>query len=314
MQNKEYSKENVIKFIADVSLRSVNAKEILIMEIGKLGDLIPYEQAEKIRQEFILHKTPIKQITNQQTLETWTDTTELTENMEVKFIPADNFAIKTEILIFDDIIAMYRVKPDYFYEEICDNDFARTMRQFFFALWQVGDSLQLSSDGSTLTKQYLPIVYNHNTIPIIIYPAKDDGQIERAFSRDDDGCLEQYIDKIVSDNIEYYRDADIILAYIWNQDSVPYCDMWKINRNRISDDSGFLYDAKIYKRFKQISDMGVASGNTSIVLTAEEILLRDLVLKKSLSFTEAANRQKYHARFPAGYVPVENFYYTKNTP
>jgi len=44
--------------------------------------------------------------------------------------------------------------------------------------------------------------------------------------------------------------------------------------------------------------MGVASGNTSIVVTAEEMLLRELIIKNSISFKEAANRDKYQARFP----------------
>lgn len=308
MSSKIISRNDVVAAIADVSVRSADAKEILILEIGNLGDLIPHKQAELIRRKFVKHNTPIKQITNQPQLGPWTDTTGLAQNMEVRYVPTESFTITTEILIFDDTVAMYRVDPDPFYEEICDADFMRTMRQFFFALWQIGDSLQLLSDGSTLAKQYLPLTYKSNDIPIIIYPAKDDGQIEKAFSRNDNGCLECFVDRIVKNNIDYYDNADIILAYIWNQGSVPYCDMWKINQNRLSDDSGFLYDARIYKQLDQVMDMGVASGNTSIVLTAEEILLRDLVVKHHLSFDEAANRQKHHARFPVGYVPVENFY------
>lgn len=54
--------------------------------------------------------------------------------------------------------------------------------------------------------------------------------------------------------------------------------------------------------------MGVASGNTSIVLTAEEMLLRELIIAKRLPFKEAANRAVYQARFPVGYVPDEAFY------
>jgi len=54
--------------------------------------------------------------------------------------------------------------------------------------------------------------------------------------------------------------------------------------------------------------MGVASGNTSIVLAAEELLLRELILKAGLSFAEASDRTVYQARFPIGYVPAEAFY------
>jgi hypothetical protein len=161
---------------------------------------------------------------------------------------------------------------------------------------------------ASLTKQYLPITDSYNEIPIVIYPAKDDGQIDKVFNRKGLGNLQKYVNQIIMENIDYYSDSDIVLAYIWNQGSTPYCDIWKVNRNQLSDDSGFLYDARIYKNTDQVTDMGVASGNTLIVLTAEEILLRDLILKNGLSFSEAANREKYYAHFPAGYVPIESFY------
>ena len=45
-----------------------------------------------------------------------------------------------------------------------------------------------------------------------------------------------------------------------------------------------------------------------IVVTAEEFLLRDLVLEKGLSFTEAADRVKYMPKFPPGMKPSEEFY------
>ena len=166
----------------------------------------------------------------------------------------------------------------------------------------------MAADGSTQTKQYLPIPHQYQGIPVVIYPAKDDGILEKAFSRKSKGALEEYIDSIIKQDLSFYRDADMILAYIWNQDKTPYGDVWKINRNDISDDSGFLYDVRIYKDHQAITDMGVASGNSSIVLTAEEMLLRDLIIKDGLTFVQAADRTKYQARFPIGFVPAESFY------
>ena len=85
-------------------------------------------------------------------------------------------------------------------------------------------------------------------------------------------------------------------------------DPWVINRNRLSDDSGFLYEAMTIKEGEIVTDLGVGSGNSNIVITAEEFLLRDLVLEKGLSFTEAADRVKYMPKFPPGMKPSEEFY------
>lgn len=303
-----FTKEKVVDLIIDVSMRSAKATEINIFEFGSLNDLIPKGTAEQIRKEFVKYNTPIKQVTNSRQFASWTSNTEMTQNVTIRYVPADTFSITNEILIFDDTVAVYRLEPDPFYSEIHDELYANIMRNVFMNTWRLGDSLLMAADGSTYTKQYMPVSYNYKNIPIVIYPAKDDGLLERAFSRNDSGSLEKYVNSVIDSDSAFYENTDMLVAYVWNQDKVPYCDMWKVNRNGISDDSGFLYDARIYKDHEIITDMGVASGNSSIVLTAEEMLLRDLVISKGLSFTEAADREVYQARFPMGFVPAEKFY------
>ncbi len=309
MSQALHNRDEVVEAIIDVNLRSARAKQYHIFELGNLNDLISKESAEKIRKEFVKFKTPIKQITNLRQFASWTENKELTEqNLEVKYVPKENFSIESEILIFDDIVAIYRLTPGPFYLELNDKSYSNMMRRLFMNTWQMGDSLLLSGDGSTLTKQYLPISYIYNSKPVVLYPAKDDGELEKAFPRDAKGSLESYVNTIIDANDEYYKDADMILAYVWNQEVVPYADIWKVSRNDLSDDSGFLYDVRIYEDKKVTSDMGVASGNSSIVLTAEEMLLREIVISNGKSIEEAADRTKYQARFPIGYVPDEEFY------
>jgi len=300
--------DDVVASIIDVSLRSAKAKEICIFEIGNLGDLISPEEAEKVRSEFVRHNTPIRQITNHRRLAAWTSNEELTQNLRVTYVPVETLAITDEILIFDATVAVYRLHPDPFYHEVSDWNFAQMMRQSFEQAWALGDSLLLSKDGSTSTKQYLPITTHLGGVPAVIYPAKDDGNLEVAFSRTDLGCLERYAGSVIKEHQEYYEDADMLIVIIWNQAQVPCCDIWKVMRNHYSDDSGFLYDVRVYREREAITDMGVASGNTSIVLAAEELLLRELILKAGLSFAEASDRTVYQARFPIGYVPAEAFY------
>lgn len=303
------NKDEVVAAIIDVSLRSAAGSEINIFELSTLNDLIPKTEAEKLRKAFVEHNTPIKQITNHRKFTSWTDNIELVEqNLAVKYVPPESLTINSEILIFDETVAIYHLRPQPFYTEINDRSYATMMRNLFINTWQISDALLLTATGSTLTKQYLPISYQFKNTPVVLYPAKDDGHIEKAFSRTDNGSLERYINSILESNLDYYKDADMILAYVWNQEAVPYCDIWKVTRNDISDDSGFLYDARIYADHTITTDMGVASGNSSIVVTAEEMLLRELIMKDGLSFVAAANRSRYQARFPIGYVPAESFY------
>jgi len=302
------SHEDVIDRIIDISVRSASASSISIFEVSNLGNLIGKVAAEKIRKEFVKFNTPIRQITNLRKFKSWTSNLELTQNVTAKYVPPEVYEIRNEIIIFDNTVAAYRLEPDVFYMEVTDESFAKSMRQMFRSIWNIGDNLLMSADGSTQTKQYLPISYKFSNIPVVVYPAKDDGYLERAFSRIDHNSIQKYVSSVIKSDMGFCKDADMIIAYVWNQEDVPYCDLWRINRNEISDDSGFLYDARIYKGLEVITDMGVASGNSSIVLTAEEMLLRELIIGKGLSFEDASNRERYRARFPVGFVPAEGFY------
>ncbi|HSW92445.1 MAG TPA: hypothetical protein VLH14_01035 [Patescibacteria group bacterium] len=304
------NREEVIAAIIDASLRSAEAKEINIFEIGNLNEFLSMAEAENIRKKFVAHNTPIKQITNHRKFSSWTDNSELTQqNLRVKYVSPDNFRIRNEILIFESTVCIYRLKPDPLYIEIEDNLYADSMRQLFLNTWQTGDALLLAEDGSTLTKQYLPLSFKVGGMPVVAYPAKDDGLLEKAFSRSKPGVIEQYIASLLKADTGYFKNAGMVLAYVWNQDQTPCCDVWKVMRNDISDDSGFLYDARVYEGNVVTPELGVASGNSSIVVTAEEMLLRELILKDNMSFKEAADRTRYHARFPIGYVPDEPFYF-----
>lgn len=54
--------------------------------------------------------------------------------------------------------------------------------------------------------------------------------------------------------------------------------------------------------------MGVSSGNSLIVFTAEELLMRELVMERGLGFDEASDRAKHSPKFPPGFVPDTDFY------
>jgi len=294
--------------IADINRSSASSDSMVIFEIGTLDQLIDTDVAEEIRTLYVKNNTEIKQISNLTKFENWTKSPDITQNVDIKYVPESVFKIDTEIIVFDSIVALYRLDPKPYYHEVNDKSFADMMRSLFDSMWQIGSNLLLSANGSSLTKQYLPISAEYRDVPLVIYPAKDDGRIEDIFDRSEPGCLEGYLDSILATNWPLFKDADMIIAVVWGNEGKEHCDVWKLNRNTLSDDSGFLYDVHIFAGTKKVTNMGAASGNTSIVITAEEMQLRELVLVKGLSIKEAADRSKYQARFPAGFLPEESFY------
>jgi hypothetical protein len=305
MTNRE-----VVEKIIDVTERSARGRDLSIVEISSMDEFLPHDVAERLRGEFVKYKTPVRQITNHKSFKIWTDQDALVSAMKTHFVPRDVIDITTEELIFDDTVAVYRLKPTPMYHEITDAEYARQRRKVFNHLWSTGDVLLMSGDGSTRSKQYMPYKVMYGNIPVVIYPAKDDAVLTKAFDRNKPGCIESYVLEALMAHDDSVSAADMIIAYVWNDGSTRMVDPWIVNRNKLSDDSGFLYDCFTLKEFERVTNMGVSSGNSLITFTAEEMLLRELILVQGLSFKEAADRSKYRARFPLGYLPDEEFYFT----
>ncbi len=297
--------------IIDINRRSANSKTgISIIELSMLDGLMDKDTAEIIRQSIIHNKVPVRQLTNfSEIYSDWTVfSRELQELMQIRFVGRDVFDIQNEILIFDNIVAMYRIEPDVSYIEIEDSSYANMMRSFFDNLWGISQAMLWWIGGSAQAKQYLPFTGNIQGIPMVIYPAKDDGDISQAYSRKDPTSIMSYLSETIPLYTEKIRWANILICYVWNDGIIPMVDVWKVMRNNISDDSGFLYDGFTIKWKDLETNMGLASGNSLIVFTAEEILLRDLIMKQGKTFLEAADRSRYFPAFPAWLMPSEQFF------
>lgn len=94
------------------------------------------------------------------------------KRQRIKYLSPEVFAINNEMLIFEDTVAIYRLKPSPLYIEITDTMHADSMRAMFDNLWLTGDSLLLAPDGNSLSKQYLPLNSEFDGVPVVIYPAK----------------------------------------------------------------------------------------------------------------------------------------------
>ncbi len=297
--------------IIDINRRSADCKTgISIIELSMLDGLMDEGTAEEIRQDIITKNTPVRQLTNlSEIYADWTKfSAELQELMQIRYITKEVFDIQNEILIFDDIVAMYRVEPDISYIEIEDASYADMMRSLFDNLWSVSQTMFWWVGWSAHAKQYLPFTGNFNSIPMVIYPAKDDGDISQAYSRKDPSSIISYLDEVLPIYKEKVIGADALICYIWNDWTIPMVDIWKVMRNTISDDSGFLYDGFTIKWRDIETGMWLASGNSLIVFTAEEILLRELIMKQGKTFLEATDRSRHFPAFPAWLIPNESFF------
>lgn len=308
MKGVKFSTE--LSDIIDVTRRSAYCSSgINIFELGTLHDLVGFEKVEELRALLSERNVSVHQLTNHPSIEAWTEHTELaTKLVKVRYIDPQVFSIRNEIVIFDDVVATYRVEPSIYYVETQDEQYANMMRELFASVWKVSTVLITGIDGSAHAKQYKPISMTISGCPVVVYPAKDDGEITKAFSRDTPLSIENYVEEVVYRYQTRLNDAEMIICYVWNEGQIRMADVWKLTSHFFSKDSGFLYDCFTVKEMELCSDMGVASGNSLITFTAEELLLRELIFRKNLSFKEAADREAYQAKFPAGYKPIDQFY------
>jgi len=144
-------KSNKLADIINVNQRSVDAKtDICIIELSSLGDLIPSSEAEAMRQGWLDRNVRVKQLTNITVFEPWTAVDDFIESvMCVRYVPGSVLPIHAEMLVFDDVVAFYRVNPEVSVLVIEDADFADQQRALFGAVWEGAEPVMLQPDGST---------------------------------------------------------------------------------------------------------------------------------------------------------------------
>ncbi len=141
-----------VEDIITLSRRSAEAKgDVCLLELGSLDDIIPLDEAEVIRQAFLANGTKVRQLTNQTRFDAWTEVDGFVERcMQVRHLAARELPIRLEMLLFDDVVALYRVEPEVSVTIIQDADFAAQQRALFDAAWANAEPLQFSGDGSTV--------------------------------------------------------------------------------------------------------------------------------------------------------------------
>lgn len=125
-------------------------QKVRIMELSNLGDLIPFSIAESIRRNLLKNKVQVKQLTNQRVFEPWTKVKGFVQEcMDVRFVSEDILPIHTEVLIFDNTVAIYQVKPAISVTIIEHEAFATQQKALFDNFWNIATPSAINTDGST---------------------------------------------------------------------------------------------------------------------------------------------------------------------
>ncbi|MBI3577255.1 hypothetical protein HY086_04420 [Candidatus Gottesmanbacteria bacterium] len=138
--------------LKQVTLNSLDADHdgLRLFEIKSMEEFVPQQEAEKIRQEFVNRKIYTKELSNVSYLEPWTDVEELVKTYwRFRYIDPKKFEIKTEILIYNDVVAMYDYREGIFCVEIHNKKLADMQKGLFDYLWNLAETPIIGPGGRT---------------------------------------------------------------------------------------------------------------------------------------------------------------------
>jgi len=262
------------KDLYDISFRSAGSKgkQIFIFEKSDLSKIIGNQKAEILRKEFLKNKIQIKQITNIPTLPPFTQNDEfVNECMSFRYVSKDIFTINHEILIFDDITAIYNVEPELQLLIIENKHFAINQKQLFMTLWEQGQLPKLGFKYDPNHSFFNSIDFHIDGKQVIVWPDKEAVKAYFGMSYKD---IEKYIKEIIYKDEKYFKDSDYLVAFMWRYKKDKMIDIWKFDSNYVDDRSGPLGEVRIYRNQSRCTNLGMASGNTLLVLGYEEKLRR----------------------------------------
>lgn len=259
------------KEIFDISIRSANAQEkkVYIFELGQMWDFLSIKESEKIRQTFLGNWVHVQQITNDSTIPEFSENSDFVNTlMKFRFIPTDIFSIKKEILIFDDIVAIYNHEEILIIEDI---DFAHAQKQLFENIWKEWISPKVDFPYIPNHSFYNSVDVNINGIQMIVWPDAESPDSYTWYTKD---MLQDYLKSIIESDSDYYQNSSYMIVFIWSLDWVKMTDIWKFMENPVDDRSWPLSDARVYKDTELCTDIWLSSWNTLLVLWYEEKLRR----------------------------------------
>jgi sugar-specific transcriptional regulator TrmB len=136
-----------------VTYNSTNAKGVLriIERVNDMSVILPKQFAEDMRQKFLDNKILCKQISPFPTLTAWTDVTEFVEKYsEARYIPPETLQRDFEVLIYNDVYALYNTEGENtFCIEIYNPELAVMQKQIFDFLWESARNMKYTDNHGT---------------------------------------------------------------------------------------------------------------------------------------------------------------------
>ena len=267
---KKATKEDLYQ----ISLRSARAGgEINIYEQADLSAVLGRDMAEEVRQIFLKSGTKVKQLTNTPVILSFTANQSFVDTcMTFRYVPPSVYEIQQEMVIFNDTVACYTVKGEEIELLVVeDKVFANQQKQLFRQVWEQGQTPCLDfpyQPNHSFYQSHDLFIFG---VPVIIYPDRD---AKVAFGDRDWTDITQLLTIIFNNNEAYYRAASYVIVFMWSYNGDRMFDIWRFTENHVDDRSGPLSEVEVYRNEERCTDLGLASGNTLLVLGYEERLRR----------------------------------------
>ncbi len=133
--------------LKQVSYNITRARDtVRVFEMEHLSDFLPFEFAEKVRQELVDKKVITRDLTNKQSFTGFSDVTEMfPEYSQFRYIDPDKLKINFEVLIYNDVYATYTYKDEQvFCVEIYNQQLAQMQKQLFDFIWQQAQEMKFT--------------------------------------------------------------------------------------------------------------------------------------------------------------------------
>lgn len=148
-------------------------------------------------------------------------------------------------------------------------------------------------------RQYIPFSFKYKSIPLIIYPVKDENPLQDIYSNQLD--IEEHLRKLYEKHGSILRKGAYHVLFVWSLEGSRMTGVWIHSMENWSD-SGPLLECVAFRDLEVCHDAGIASGDSVICLGREEELRRTVD-----SLEGYVDREKYQPKFPSGLQPDEHF-------
>ena len=138
-----------IEGLKQITWNSLKATDgIRIYEIDNMEGFLDKNFAEKVREEIIQRKIFIKQLINHKTYPPFTNHKEIIRNLwDLRYIDPQEIKIDPEVLIYNDVYAMYRYEHnEIFAVEIYNKKLAEMQKQIFEFIFKHSQKMTILND------------------------------------------------------------------------------------------------------------------------------------------------------------------------